>query len=110
MFLSASLRPDASTVGAESERRQVAAPPQTRRWVRRLAFSSESTHNTFFSTGRFVVFAAHESTEIGGMARRSDLSHARIVTAELEARRAAGETLNRIASLQDHVCPFGDES
>jgi hypothetical protein len=53
-----------------------------------------------------VVFTGHESTEIGVKARGNDLSHARIVTAKIETRRAAGETLNRIASLQDHVKAF----
>jgi hypothetical protein len=34
------------------------------------------------------------------------LSLARLITAKLDARRAAGEMLNRIASLQDHVKAF----
>jgi hypothetical protein len=31
---------------------------------------------------------------------------ARLITAKLDARRAAGETLNKIASLEDYVMAF----
>jgi len=65
-------------------------------------FSSESTTIEFFSTGR----GSPRSRKEGGKARRSDLSHARPITAKLDARRATGETLDKIASLQDHVKAF----
>jgi hypothetical protein len=53
-----------------------------------------------------LTFVKPETCREGGKTRRYDLSLAWIVTAKLDARRAAGMTLDKISSLQDHVKAF----
>jgi hypothetical protein len=57
-------------------------------------FCAESTYNARFSMGRLRVLAALWTRKDGGKARTGP-SLARPITAKLDARRAAGETLDR---------------
>jgi hypothetical protein len=74
---------------------------QQKSWVHRPAFLRRIDPQRVF-----VVFAAPWPRQEGGKARRSSPSLARPITAKLDARRDAGETLDKVASLSDLVKAF----